>query len=266
MADDIQELNALVKDFIKYAEGGSVSGADASVRPAFEFGLSDLLGRVLREGLPANASAVVQSLYARALGRPAPVFGADMFTDSQLERIRDMAAVRKEAGYEDVVNFEYPDTPSRAQWRSYSGPWSNTYGIEHMAGLLFNDEDIIETSLGGFQIYDEGDRLRIEDPFDFTGVPAKNMDELMKTATEAGSLYSLVRDTAPTLISKAPMSDGSYYNGEEKFIPRFSFSIPKEGPVRPKKKDTYRETVLYPLYAKGGSIVERSNKYVPRAI
>ena len=262
MADDIQELNALVKDFIKYAEGGSVSGADASV----EFGLSDLLGRVLREGLPANASAVIQSLYARALGRPAPVFGADMFTDSQLELIRDMAAVRKEAGYEDVVNFEYPDTPSRAQWRSYNGPGSDTYGIGEMAGLLFNDEDIIETSLGGYQIYDEGDRLRIEDPFDFTGVPAKNMDELMKIATKADSLYRLFRYTAPTLISKAPMSDGSYYNGEEKFIPRFSFSIPKEGPVRPKKKDTYRETVLYPLYAKGGSIVERSNKHEPRTI
>ena len=112
----------------------------------------------------------------------------------------------------------------------------------------------LQTSIGGYQIYDEGDRLRIEDPFDFTGVPAKNMDELMKTATEAGSLYSLVRDTAPTLISKAPMSDGSYYNGEEKFIPRFSFTIPKEGLVRPKK------------YAKGGSIVERSNKHEPRTI
>jgi hypothetical protein len=127
-------------DAIQYAEGGSVSGADASVRPASEFGLSDLLGRVLREGLPANASATIQSLYARALGRPAPVFGADMFTDSQLELIRDMAAVRKEAGYEDVVNFEYPDTPSRAQWRSYNGPGSDTYGIGEMAGLLFNDE------------------------------------------------------------------------------------------------------------------------------
>jgi hypothetical protein len=266
MADDIQELNALVKDFIKYAEGGSVSGADASVSPTSEFGLSDLLGRVLRKGLPANASAAIQSLYARALGRPAPVFGADMFTDSQLERIRDMAAVRKEAGYEDVVNFKYPDTPNRASRRHYNGPGSDTYGIGHMAGLLFNDEDIIETSLGGYQIYDEGDRLRIEDPFDFTGVPAKNMDELMETVTEADSLYKLFRYTAPTLISKAPLPDGRYYNGEEKFIPMFSFTIPKEGPVRPEKKDTYRETVLYPLYAKGGSIVERSNKHEPRTI
>jgi hypothetical protein len=149
---------------------------------------------------------------------------------------------------------------------SYSGPGSNTYGIGHMAGLLFNDEDIIETSLGGFQIYDEGDRLRIEDPFDFTGVPAKNMDELMETATEADSLYSCSGTQPLRLFPRHPCRMGVITTGRRNLSRWFSFSIPKEGPVRPEKKDTYRETVLYPLYAKGGSIVERSNKHEPRTI
>ena len=209
-----------------YEDGGAVDvGENKS-----SFTIGDIISRVREEGLPANARAYLRSVFERATGGEPPVFGADYFTDRQLERIRELAEARQRQGYEDVENFAYPDTPSMESYKYYGGP-SLPYGLDSLLTDIVDPETILKTSLGGFQIYDEGDHWRINDPFDFTGVKVKGLDTVRHHIVESDNAYSLLRRIAPTLIANEP-SRYALDKPSDEWTPRFSFTIPKEGPVR----------------------------------
>ena len=248
------------KEGIAVYEGGGVVSSDGimsfadggAVWDDGRFGVGDLWAKIREDGLPANARAYLSSVVSRATGGEPPVFGADYFTDPQLERIREMAAARQEEGFTDVKNFEYPDTPSREETKLFRGeagsPWNS------LMYKLYNSDRILSTSLGGFQIYDEGDRWRIEDPFDFMGTTAKDAEELLDRATDWGGssgVYSAIRDVAPTVIASEKLA------GEEPedWVPRFSFTIPKEGPVR---GEAAEPEPMVEGYADGGAVEPRS--------
>jgi hypothetical protein len=227
---------------MSFAEGGVVGGADASVSKGF-FGVGDLLKRVREEGLPANARAYIESMHAKMKGLEPPVFGADMFTDKQLERIREVIVARKEQGFEDVQNFVYPDTPAMESFRVYDAPRDGFFW--HVLSDLYDPESILATSLGGFQIGEDEDNWLIDDAFDFVGEAKKGVGPILQQAkdslAEGNTAYGVLRDIAPSLIAKQPDWTGE----AQPPPPRFTFSIPKEGPVRPE------------AFANGGAVEPR---------
>lgn len=225
----------------KAAEKAYFEDPDTYLSPEATFGLTDLFERVMDEGVPANARAYLESVYARAAGQEPPVFGADYFTEDQLERVRDIIERREAMGFNFVKGFDYPKDYSGERYKVYEGPGKDVRGLGQLMQRLYNTDGLLQTSLGGFVFHDEGDRWRIEDPFDFTGTQVENVGDVTRVLAPSegpASFYSILRDLAPTIISD---EDPDEFGSGPDWTPTFSFTIPKEGPVLPEGPEEYAE-------------------------
>lgn len=237
----------------------------------YTFGIGDLMERVSEQGLPPPVYATVASLLARLAGREPPVFGSEAFSDEALERVREIAEKRAEVGADFVEFAQYPISElegyapggygTSRSFKRYEGPGKDFFGLDTLMEKIYNPNDELSYSLGGFHIYDEGDSWRFDDPFDFSGTKVESAEEIparLQRLQRFGpdgevEAYEVLRELAPTIISSEHFDEGQK--------PTFRFSIPKEGPVRDPDFDRTTPTLNTIFgrepeeYAEGGPVI-----------
>ena len=200
----------------------------------YTFGIGDLFSKVAAEGLPANVRALLETAVRHNLDLPNAKFGNEVFTEKQLERLREIIKNRKS----DLVNFPYPLYGTDRQVRkAYKGPFDKTLGIGSLLADVFNDEAVLVTSLGGFQVREDDKNYYIFDPFDFTGVPG-SLSRVIAGANRMGGsfAYEVLRGLATNISHESSDPDA-------KPPPVFELTIPKEGPI-PRGPPLSREEIL----------------------
>ena len=184
------------------------------------FGIGDLFSKVVSEGLPANARAYLETAVRHNLGLPNANFGNEFFTEKQLERLREIIKNRTS----DEVNWwDYPPGNLEAPYKIYEGPFAETLGIGRLLNRAYNDESVLETSLGGFQVREDDENYYIYDPFDFSGVPKSLLESVEDESGSTNFAYVFLRSLAPNISSETFPDD--------KPPPVFQLTIPKEGPI-----------------------------------
>jgi hypothetical protein len=187
------------------------------------FGIGDLFSKVVSEGLPANARAYLETAVRHNLDLPNANFGNEFFTEKQLERLREIIENRTS----DEVNWwAYPPGNLKSRYKRYEGPLAETLGIGSLLQKVYNDEPVLETSLGSFLVVEGAENYYIYDPFDFSGIP-RSLSEAVEDASdyEENFAYEFLRSLAPN------MSRESETFPDDKPPPVFQLTIPKEGPI-----------------------------------
>jgi hypothetical protein len=184
------------------------------------FGIGDLFSKVMSEGLPANVRAYLETAVRHNLDLPNPKFGNDFFTEKQLERLREIIENRTS---DEIAFGDYPPGNLEAPYKTYEGPFAQTLGIGSLLQDIYNDEMVIGTSLGGFQVREDDENYYISDPFDFVGVPMNLLESIEDASGDRDFAYGVLRGLAVN------MSPESYPN--VKPPPVFELTIPKEGPI-----------------------------------
>ena len=185
------------------------------------FGIWDLFSKVVSEGLPANARAYLETAVRHNLDLPNANFGNEFFTEKQLERLREIIENRTS---DEVSWWDYQPGNLKSRYKRYEGPLAETLGIGPLLQEVYNDESVLQTSLGGFQVREGDKNYYIYDPFDFTGVPS-SLSEAVEYASdyEENFAYAFLRSLAPNMSSETFPDD--------KPPPVFQLTIPKEGPI-----------------------------------
>jgi len=200
------------------------------------FGIGDLLLKIKSEGLPANARAYLETAFSHVFDLPNPKFGNEFFTETQLELLRKSLKNRKSDsipyyGYAprtvDLLELADRDPlwkDSDTAYRLYDGPLANKLGIGFLLEKLYNDKEVLRTSLGGFTVQEDDKNYYISDPFDFAGNPMTLLESIKDAvAIREDPAYSTLRNWATTMSSES-------YPGD-KSPPVFELTIPKEGPI-----------------------------------
>ena len=192
----------------------------------YTFGIGDLFSKVMSKGFPANVRAYLETAVRHNLDLPNARFGNEVFTEKQLERLREIIKNRTS----DLIRWwEYPETGKHRQaFRTYKGPFDKTLGIGSLLADVFNDEAVLVTSLGGFQVREDDKNYYIFDRFDFTGIPMSLLEavEDSRSATREGGpqAYEILRSLATNMSYQSSDPD-------DKPPPVFELTIPKEGPI-----------------------------------
>ena len=195
------------------------------------FGIGDLLSKIASEGLPANVRAYLETAVRHVLDLPNATWGNEVFTENQLEMLRD--AIKNRTSDQ----LQLTGTPLDPDWKSYVGPLADVAGIGMLMQEMYNDDWILATSLSGVQIREDDKNFYISDPFDFAG-NKRTVTEAIKAADAYGReytggdfLYQILRNLGPTISQEDPEMWLGDPGGEVKPPPMFELTIPKEGPI-----------------------------------
>jgi len=202
------------------------------------FGIGDLLSKIKSEGLPANARAYLETAFSHAFNLPNPKFGNEFFTETQLELLRKAIKNRKSNSIPyyghaplnlDLLEFADGDPlgsdPGTVS-QDYDGPLADKLGIGFLLKQIYNDREVLQTSLGGFTVQEDDKNYYISDPFDFSGNPMTLLESIKDADQDPDRhlmMYSALRNWATTMSSEA------YPDGTSP--PVFELKIPKEGPI-----------------------------------
>jgi hypothetical protein len=219
---------------------------------SFSFGIGDLLSKVVKEGLPANARALLESAGRRVLGLPPAKWGNEVYSPKQLEHIREI--IKRRPPGKNLIEFgSYPDYPGKPSFKTYKGPGAETFGIGNLMQNVYNDDPIVGTSLGGFQVREDDKNYYISDPFDFSGVP----EDAVKDTLEAETAYEALRSAALLVSPEAgttSVEDGLYVRKPPPSPSVFELTIPKEGPISSGREPVVNSAVPPTGMAEGGEV------------
>ena len=199
--------------------------ADDQQDRSTSFGIGDLLSKIKSEGLPANARAYLETAARHVFDLPNPKFGNEFFTETQLKLLRKYLKNRESDSIPFYGYGRGAQTDLSQPYRLYDGPLAEKLGIGSLLEKMYNDKEVLQTSLGGFTVREDDKNYYISDPFNFVGVPRS----LLESVEDAGDpdsgnfAYKVLRNWAPN------MSSESY--PDDKPPPVFELTIPKEGPI-----------------------------------
>ena len=186
------------------------------------FGIGDLFSKIKSEGLPANARAYLETAASHVFDLPNPTFGSEFFTEAQLELLRE--GIRNRTS-DEVTSSAFLDPSLKSyDFKSYRGPLAEKLGIGSLLEYIYNDIEVLSTSLGGFTVREDDKNYYISDDFDFVGVPMSVLESVKDASARPSSFaYRVLRNWA------SKMSSESY--PDDKPPPVFKLTIPKEGPI-----------------------------------
>jgi hypothetical protein len=191
------------------------------------FGIGSLFSKIVSEGFPANVRAYLETTARHVLGLPNATWGNEVFTENQLELLRE----RLENRESDQLSLHPRFFPLRSHRsdpdrKSYEGPFARQ--LRAVADSMYNDDWVLATSLGGVQVREDDENYYISDAFDFSG-KKRGLPEAIQAATHPSEYqqnfaYHLLRYLGPTISQEDS-------GGEAKSPPMFELTIPKEGKI-----------------------------------